>query len=50
MKFKLGKEHNISLHIDDALIYNDHFTTPFCRLWTHNNKPKSSKKDLRHLD
>jgi hypothetical protein len=50
VKGEYCKEHNISLHIDDTLIYNDHFTTPFCRLWTHNNKPKSSKKDLRHLD
>ena len=39
----------ISLHIDDTLIYNDFFTTPFCRLWSHNNKPKSSHKDIRHL-
>jgi hypothetical protein len=43
-------EHSISLHIDDTLIYNDFFTTPFCRLWTHNNKPKASHKDVRHLD
>ena len=39
----------IDLHIDDTLIYNDHFKTPFCRLWTHNNKPKASHKDVRHL-
>lgn len=43
-------KNNISLHIDDTLIYNDHFKTPFCRLWSHNGKFKSSKKDIRHLD
>ena len=42
--------HNITLHIDDTLAYNEHFITPFARLWTHNGKPKSSKKDIRHLD
>jgi hypothetical protein len=44
------KKHNIDLHIDDTLIYNEFFTTPFARLWTHNNNPKASHKDLRHLD
>ena len=50
VKGEYCRENNINLHIDDTLIYNEHFTTPFCRLWTHNNKPKSPKKDLRHLD
>jgi hypothetical protein len=50
VKGEYCRENNISLHIDDTLIYNEHFTTPFARLWTHNGKPKSSKKDLRHLD
>ena len=44
------RKHNIDLHIDDTLIYNEHFTTPFARLWTHNDKPKASHKDIRHLD
>lgn len=44
------REHNITLHIDDTLIYNNYFTTPFCRLWTHTNKPKPEHKDPRHLD
>lgn len=44
------REHNITLHIDDTLAYNEFFTTPFCRLWTHNNKPKVSHKSFRHLD
>lgn len=43
-------KNNICLHIDDTLIYNDFFKTPFARLWTHNSKPKSSHKDVRHLD
>jgi hypothetical protein len=50
VKGEYCREHNISLHIDDTLIYNEYFTTPFCRLWSHNGKPKSSKKDIRHLD
>ena len=44
------KQNNISLHIDDTLIYNDFFETPFARLWSHNQKPKASHKDVRHLD
>lgn len=43
------RKHNISLHIDDTLIYNDNFTTPFARIWTHTNTPKINK-DTRHLD
>lgn len=42
-------ENNINLHIDDTLAYNDNFTTPFCRLWSHNNSPKGDHKDPRHL-
>ena len=49
VKGEYCREHNITLHIDDTLAYNEYFTTPFCRLWSHNNKPKSSNKDLRHL-
>lgn len=44
------RKHDISLHIDDTLIYNDHFSTPFARLWTHNGNPKKSHKEKRHLD
>lgn len=49
VKAKYCKEQNISLHIDDTLIYNDFFETPFARLWSHNNNPKSSHKDVRHM-
>ena len=49
VKAEYCERENISLHLDDTLIYNDHFNTPFARLWTHNNKPKESHKDLRHL-
>jgi hypothetical protein len=49
-KSEYCRDNNINLHIDDTLIYNNFFTTPFCRLWTHNNKPKSPHKDVRHLD
>jgi hypothetical protein len=44
------REHNISLHIDDTLIYNDFFTTPYARLWSHSNNPKAPHKDVRHHD
>ena len=44
------RDNNIDLHIDDTLIYNNYFTTPFCRLWTHTNKPKPEHKAPRHLD
>lgn len=43
-------KNNISLHIDDTLSYNEFFRTPFCRFWSHNNSPKASHKDRRHLD
>jgi len=42
------ESNNISLHIDDTLMYNEFFTTPFARLWTHSNNPKVDK-DHRHL-
>jgi len=44
------KRNDISLHIDDTLIYNEHFTTPFARLWSHNNKQKARHKSIRHVD
>jgi len=49
-KAEYCKENQISLHIDDTLCYNDYFTTPFARFWSHNGKQKSSHKDIRHLD
>ena len=50
VKAEYCRQNKISLHIDDTLIYNDFFTTPFSRLWSHNQKPKASHKDVRHLD
>ncbi len=44
------RENGIDLHIDDTLIYNNYFSTPFCRLWSHNNHGKPEHKDPRHLD
>lgn len=44
------KENEISLHLDDTNEYNKYFTTPFARVWTHNNKLKRPHKDKRHLD
>lgn len=43
------RRESIDFHIDDTLAYNEFFSTPFCRLWTHNNHPKSDAKDERHL-
>lgn len=43
------RENGISLHLDDTMIYNDFFTTPFARIWTHNKKPKAPHKDIRHI-
>lgn len=43
------REHEIDLHIDDSIIYKDHFTTPFARLWTLTNTPKLNKPE-RHLE
>lgn len=39
--------HKISLHLDDTIIYNDYFVTPFGRIWSHNGKAKASHKDVR---
>ncbi len=49
-KAEYCKYHGIDLHIDDTLVYNDYFETPFARLWTHTNTPKPSHKEVRHLD
>ena len=40
----------ISKNLLYFLSNNQYFKTPFARLWTHNNNPKSSHKDLRHID
>lgn len=33
IKGEYCRNHDISLHIDDTLIYNDYFTTPFAKLF-----------------
>lgn len=43
------REHNIGLHLDDSLIYEKEFTTPFARVWTNTNTPKLNKP-IRHHD
>lgn len=50
VKGEYCKEHGISLHIDDTLIYNEYFQTPFARMWSHNGQEKKPHKDVRHLD
>lgn len=42
------RKHKIDLMIDDSLIYNNHFTTPFARLWTHTDTPKINKPKRHH--
>lgn len=49
-KAEYCEKHKIDLCIDDTTRYNDYFTTPFARLWTHSNHPKSAHRDKRHLD
>jgi len=44
------KKNNISLHLDDTLMYNEFFNTPFDRFWSNNGVPKKSHKSNRHLD
>lgn len=50
VKANYCRDNGITFHIDDTLAYNEFFTTPFARLWTHSNKPKASHKDVRHMD
>ncbi len=50
VKAKYCKENGIDLHIDDTLIYNNFFSTPFARLWTHSGQSKAPHKDVRHMD
>ncbi len=50
VKGEYCEEHGIDLHMDDTLIYNDHFKTPFARFWSKNGKPKQPHKSNRHLD
>jgi hypothetical protein len=49
-KAEYCRDAGIDLHLDDTKRYNDFFTTPFARIWTHNNKPKGDHRDERHLD
>lgn len=50
VKGQYCKDNGIDLHIDDTLIYNNFFSTPFARLWTHSGQSKSPHKDVRHMD
>jgi hypothetical protein len=50
IKGEYCRKNNILFHVDDTLVYNDFFTTPFCRFWSHNNKPKAPHKDVRHME
>lgn len=48
-KAEYCRNHGINLHIDDSMIYNEYFSTPFARLYTHTGTPKTNKPE-RHLD
>lgn len=37
-KGKYCKDNDIDMHIDDTIQYNEHFLTPFCRMWVNSNK------------
>ena len=37
------RDNDIAIHIDDSMVYNEYFTTPFARLWTKTNTPKINK-------
>lgn len=43
-------KNGVSLHLDDTMIYNDFFKTPFARFWSHSGQMKSSHKSMRHID
>jgi len=50
IKGQYCRDNGIDLHIDDTLIYNNFFSTPFARLWTHSGQAKAPHKDVRHMD
>jgi len=37
IKAQYCSKNNISLHIDDKIVYNNSFETPFCKLWLNKN-------------
>lgn len=39
------RKKGIGLHLDDSLIYEKEFTTPFARVWTNTNTPKINKPE-----
>lgn len=43
-------KNGVSLHLDDTMIYNDFFKTPFARFWSHSGQIKASHKSMRHID
>jgi hypothetical protein len=50
VKGQYCRDNGIDLHIDDTLIYNSFFSTPFARLWSHTGQSKSPHKDVRHME
>lgn len=49
-KAEYCREKDINLHLDDTKRYNDFFTTPFARVWTHNGKGKGEHRAERHME
>ena len=43
------RDNGITLHLDDTLSYNEFFTTPFARFWSHSGQKKKPHKDVRHM-
>ena len=50
VKGQYCRDNGIDLHIDDTLIYNSFFSTPFARLWSHTGQSKAPHKDVRHME
>ena len=46
IKGEYCEKNGISLHIDDTLIYNNYFNTPYANLYLNNKKKKKTHKDI----
>jgi len=50
VKANYCKDNGITLHLDDTMAYNEFFSTPFSRLWSHSGQSKKPHKDVRHMN
>jgi hypothetical protein len=49
VKANYCRDNGITLHLDDTMSYNEFFSTPFARLWSHSGQKKKPHKDVRHM-